>query len=88
MKCQPPWFSQVVSGTKTWELRLGDTPVEPGELLCFQEWDPESVTYTGREQFKLVHARWNFSWSQLLEFWSEEDIKRHGLSILSLRINS
>ncbi len=49
LKCWPEPFEAVLSGRKKAEIRHDDRGFEVGDLLCLQEWDPGTMTYTGRE---------------------------------------
>jgi hypothetical protein len=47
-KAWPQWFQLVWAGQKTYEYRLADFVINPGDILVMQEWDPETQQYTGR----------------------------------------
>jgi|GEM_PF-3855713 len=49
LKTWPKPFGMVLSGQKTFELRVNDRGFQPGDLLCLQEFDPFAKAYTGRE---------------------------------------
>lgn len=48
LKTQPPFFDDVRSGNKTFELRRDDRRYSVGDILLLREFDPRSRTYTGR----------------------------------------
>lgn len=50
LKIWPRFFSDVLSGIKTWEVRkVTDRNYQAGDLLRLREWDPGTGAYTGRE---------------------------------------
>ncbi len=49
LKCWPKYFEAVMSGAKTFELRLDDRGFEVGDKIQLQEWDPNLKAYTGGE---------------------------------------
>jgi len=81
-KTWPENFEKVLSGEKTYELRLADFKVEPGDVLLLEEWDPETKKYTGRKLEKKVSFVLK---TKDVKFWNKEDIKKHGLQIISLK---
>lgn len=45
-----PWFFQaMVAGRKKHDMRTTDRDYKVGDILCLQEFDPRSGTYTGDE---------------------------------------
>lgn len=50
LKTLSPYYSDVISGKKTFELRKDDRPFELGDKLLLQEYDPENGGYTGAEE--------------------------------------
>lgn len=54
LKCWPEPFEAVLSGRKKAEIRHDDRGFEVGDLLCLQEWEPGTMTYTGRELSRRV----------------------------------
>jgi hypothetical protein len=59
LKCWPKYFEAVMSGAKTFELRLDDRGFfalrlddrgfKVGDDILLMEWDPDSERYTGGE---------------------------------------
>lgn len=82
-KVWPEYFEKLASGEKNYELRLGDFKPKQGDILVLQEWDPKTNRYTGRELEKEVTYSATFKIDNL--FWPEKDIKKHGLTIVSLK---
>ena len=81
-KCWPEYFEKILSGEKTFELRLNDFEIKPGDVLVLQEWDPKTGEYTGREVEKQAGYVLQFRPDQL--FWSPAEVEKHGLQIISL----
>lgn len=53
-KMWPESYEKILSGEKTYDIRLADWNIEPGNTLVFQEWNPKTKEYTGRELHKKV----------------------------------
>jgi ASC-1-like (ASCH) protein len=83
-KIWPEYFDLVLLGKKTYELRLNDFPINEGDTLVLEEWDPKAKAYTGRKVEKKVGYVGKFKWEDLQKFWPEEDIKKNGLQIVSI----
>lgn len=84
-KCNKEYFEQVVSGQKTFELRLHDFDIADGDTLLLKEWDSETKTYTGREVSKTVGYVGKWKIDELTKFWPKEDIAEKGIQIISLK---
>lgn len=48
LKVWRQWFTAVVDGTKTFEVRVNDRGFKVGDVLVLREFDPETETYSGR----------------------------------------
>jgi hypothetical protein len=83
-KIWPQYFEKVLSGEKTFELRLADWQCSPGDTLVLREWDPETKQFSGRVIEKKIGYVAKVRPS-MLPFWSEEDVREHGLQIISLK---
>lgn len=53
LKTWPRYFSAVLDGSKTFEMRINDREYKIGDFLHLVEWS-EGGGYTGRELFKVV----------------------------------
>ncbi|HBK33833.1 TPA: RNA-binding protein [Candidatus Uhrbacteria bacterium] len=82
-KVWPVYFESLLSGKKTFELRLNDFEIEEGDTLVLEEWDPQTKTYTGRTLEKVVTYVGKFRIDDL--FWPKEEIEEKGLQIISLQ---
>ena len=80
-KAWPEYFEKVLSGEKTYDLRLADWKIEPGDVLLLQEWDPEVQIYTGREISKKVGY---VGKTKPNDIWTNEEIDKYGYQIISL----
>ena len=49
LKTIQPYFNDVKSGDKNFELRESDRPFKKGDEIVLQEWDNEKQEYTGEE---------------------------------------
>lgn len=81
-KIWPEYFEKVLSGEKTYELRLADWDCKPGDILVLNEWDPKTTKLTGRsirKQVGFVGKTKDFN------FWSNEEIEKFGYQIISLK---
>ncbi len=80
-KAWPEYFEKVLSGEKTYDLRLADWKIEPGDTLLLQEWDPEVQLYTGREISKKVGY---VGKTKPNDIWTNVEIDKYGYQIISL----
>ncbi len=82
-KCLAEYFQEIIDGQKTWELRLGDSPIiGSGDILRLVE-VTTGGELTGRE------ASFEVGFSAQLEplirrFYTRAQLKQHGLVIYSL----
>ena len=83
-KILPQYFEKILSGEKTFELRLADWNCNERDVLILKEWNPESKEYTGRVIEKKVGSVLRFKPFQL-PFWSAEEVEKYGLQIISLK---
>lgn len=80
-KMWPESFDKVLSGDKTYDLRLADWEVNQGDVIIFQEWDPDTRMYTGREMRKKVgYVGKTKDW----QVWPKEAIDEYGYQVISL----
>lgn len=76
------YFEKILSGEKTYELRLADFECNPGDTLVLKEWDPKTGEYSGREIKKEVTY---VGKTKDLTFWPKEDVDKYGYQIISLK---
>jgi len=75
-------FEKVLSGDKKFELRLADWECKPGDILVLREVDTKTRKYTGRVLEKEVAYVLK---TKDLQFFSKEDIDKHGFQVISLK---
>ena len=73
------YFNLVLSGDKTFELRLNDFEIEKGDILVLKEWDKDKQEYTGRELEREVGYVGRWKLEDLDPFWSREEVQEKGL---------
>ena len=61
LKEHPEHFEEVISGRKTFEVRLADRLYEAGDMLALNEYDPVLGTYTGNSCLVYVDGIWRDS---------------------------
>jgi hypothetical protein len=76
------YFDAILSGKKTFELRLDDYQYKEGDVLNLREWDPEKKSYTGRSIKKeityVLHTK-------NVNFWDKKEIDEKGFVVLSFK---
>lgn len=82
-KIWPEYFKEILKGKKTFELRLANFKIKEGDILILKEWDPKKKRFTGREIEKRAGFILKFKPGRL-PFYSEKEIKKYGLQIISL----
>jgi len=77
----PASYERVLSGEKTYDLRLADWKIKPGDTIVFREWDPTTKAYTGRMmERKVGYVGRTKDW----EVWPKADIEKYGFQVISL----
>jgi hypothetical protein len=74
-------FIEVMSGNKSFDLRLADWQCEPGDILILDEIDDVTKIPTGRSIRKRVGYILN---TQETRFFSKKEIEKYGLQVISL----
>lgn len=54
LKSWPEFFAPILSGEKTFELRVNDRKFKVGDVIRLREYDDRSETYTGRTAKKRI----------------------------------
>ncbi|MCL5440576.1 MAG: DUF3850 domain-containing protein [Candidatus Marsarchaeota archaeon] len=78
-KVWPEFFGLILSGKKSFELRLADFECNPGDVLMLREYDPGTKKYTGRSIEKTVVYVMETKGQR---FWDEKDVKKHGFQVI------
>lgn len=81
-KVWPEYFEKILSGDKSFELRLADWECNPGDVLVLKEWDPNTKEYTGRNLEKEITYVLK---TKELDLFSNEDIEKFGYQIISFK---
>ncbi len=81
-KIWPEFFEGILSGDKTFEIRLGDFECRRGDRLVLREYDPRTKEYTGRKIEKTVTYVAKLNDMSNKRFWSEEEIKKYGFQVI------
>ena len=81
-KTWPEMFELVLSGKKTFDARVADFNIKPGDTLLLREWNPKTKKYTGRKLKKKVAYVLK---TKDVGFWPKKEVKKHGLQIISLK---
>lgn len=80
-KVWPESFAKILSGEKTYDIRLADWDCAPGDTFELKEFDPVTKKYTGRSIKKRVgYVGKTKGW----EPWPKKDIDKYGYQIISL----
>jgi hypothetical protein len=74
-------YKNILSGRKTFEVRLNDWACEPGDTLILQEITEGTRQPTGRELTRTVGT---ITKTQDLDYWTAEEIAEHGYQVISL----
>lgn len=57
LKCWPRYFEPIVSGAKTFEVRLNDRDFQVDDQLVLREWCPTRRAYTNRSaRFEITYV--------------------------------
>jgi hypothetical protein len=81
-KIQTEHFENILSGDKTFELRLADWECVAGDVLILQEWNPATRDYTGREIKKDVTYVLK---TKDIAYFSPKEIEEFGYQIISFK---
>ena len=75
------YFDKILSGEKTYELRLADWECKAGDILELIYIADDTREPTGRIVRKKVGTVVK---TREIDFWSPEDIAKHGYQVISL----
>jgi ASC-1-like (ASCH) protein len=76
------YFEKILSGNKTFELRLADWECKVGDVLVLREWDPSKKEYTGRAVEKKVTCVVK---TKDQKFFSKEELEKHGFMVIGFK---
>jgi hypothetical protein len=80
-KTWPEYFEKILTGEKTFEVRLADFDCKTGDTLVLREWDPKTKAYTGRQVEKKVGYMLK---TKDLKPLTKEDIEKYGLYVIKI----
>lgn len=81
-KIQKKYFDAILSGDKTYELRLADFEINPGDILVLKEID-EKRNFTGR--FIEKEVTYVGKTKGMEDYHSKEEIEKYGFQIIAFR---
>ncbi len=81
-KIWPNSFEKILSGEKTFELRLADWKCNVGDVLVLKEWDPTTKQYTGRVIEKTATYVLK---TKDQHYFSKEDVEKYGLQVIAVK---
>lgn len=89
LKTWNPDYQEIKNGEKKFDVRLADKNFKKGDQIIFREYYPEIELYSGDYYIKTIkiikylkiNSAVKFGEKEL-EYWTEEQIKEHGLVIL------
>ncbi|MHB9019384.1 MAG: DUF3850 domain-containing protein [Minisyncoccota bacterium] len=76
LRCQQPYFDALLSGDKTFEVRLNDRPYQVGDEVGLEE-----VGGEGRAKYEVTYV---LPLDDVEGFWNPESVKELGLVVLGL----
>ena len=79
------YFNSVLSGDKTFEVRLADWECNVGDTFVLREWNPKTKEYTGRQLEKQVTYVLKTKGAENWGMWSKEDIEKYGLQVIAIK---
>ena len=79
-KSYPDLFEKVLAGEKTFDMRVADFDIQPGDVLEQSEVNYDG-TPTGR---KVRHVVGEVLRTKEVDFWKQEDIDQYGYQVMSL----
>lgn len=80
-KTWPDYFQMLKDGKKKFDIRLADFEVKEGDLIVFEEWNPEIKDFTGRKlEMKVTFVLK----TKDLPYWSEEDVNKYGFNVMQV----
>ncbi|MFH1247456.1 MAG: DUF3850 domain-containing protein [Candidatus Micrarchaeota archaeon] len=81
-KIWPKPFEKILTGEKTFELRLADWKCNVGDVLVLKEWNPAMKSYTGRQIEKTITYILKTKDQQ---FFSKQDVDKYGFQVIALK---
>ena len=82
VKIDTIFFEQILSGDKSFDVRLGDIKIEKGDVLVLLEKNPTTNKLTGRQIEKTVTLVRN---TKDINHWPKEEVEKYGLQIIAFK---
>jgi len=74
-KVWPQYFQLLLDGKKNFDIRLADFNLKEGDIIVYEEYDPNTKKYSGRSLKKQVKSLRKFN---VTDFNSIEEIEKYG----------
>ncbi len=74
-KCWPQLFQSILECKKNFDIRLADFEIKDDDTIVYEEWDPKTKKYSGRNLKKQVK---NIRKFKVTDFNSINDIEKYG----------
>ncbi len=84
-KVDVEYFEKILSGEKTYEVRLADFEASEGDILWLREID-SSRRYTGRELKRRIS--YCFNTKSMERYHTREELEKYGLLVMGLQKES
>lgn len=81
-KCWSEYFEGILSGEKTFDVRLADWECKVGDILVLKEWNPITKKYSGRKIEKKINYLLKTKDSK---FFKKEDIDKYGFQVIGFK---
>lgn len=81
-KCWPKYFDKILSGEKTFDVRLADWKCNIGDVLVLKEWNPKTKQFTGRKIEKKINYILKTKDSK---FFNKEEIEKYGFQVIGFK---
>ena len=79
-KSYPDLFEKALAGEKTFDMRVADFDIQPGDVL-----EQIEVNYDGTPTgHKVRHVVGEVLRTKEVDFWKQEDIDQYGYQVISL----
>lgn len=78
------YFTKILAGEKTYEVRLADWQCDQGDTLDLIEIDDDTRQPTGRTLRRKVGAVIRTKDIEALDWWPQQDVERYGFQVLAL----
>ena len=82
LKVDKEFFEKILSGDKTFDIRLGDKKFSKGDILVILEKDRITKKLTGRQLEKIVTYVRN---TKDVNHWPKEEVEKYGFQIIAFK---